>query len=142
MLASGNRQSANSKRLIFVKGSEVAKVEIKETLADVNASVTKHLVIVAQDEAKVAVNAKIVIEPEATNAKVLLKIEVLVVDGSPQVAVLPYLEVKNSTAEARHSVSTIRLGEEALFYAKARGLHETSIKDVLLNSVVERFIAR
>lgn len=127
----------SDRKVVFAKGNEVINVTIDETLIDVGASVTKHLVIVAQDEAKVTIDAKIVVEKSAQNARAFLKIEVLIVGGSPRVTILPHMEVKNSTAEARHSVSTVRLNGEALFYAKARGLNQTMVKELLLNNLCQ-----
>jgi Fe-S cluster assembly scaffold protein SufB len=125
-----------NKEVIIAKNNQTITKRILETLTKANSSVSKHLVVIAKDKALVTIDAKIVVEKEAANARAVLKIETLVLGNSPKIVVLPQMEVKNSTATVWHSVSTVRLEEEAIFYVGTRGLSKEEVTSVLLDSLI------
>jgi Fe-S cluster assembly protein SufB len=45
----------------------------------------------------------------------------------------PYLEVKNPTAKVEHEASTSKIGEDQLFYAKARGISAEDAVSMIVN---------
>jgi Fe-S cluster assembly protein SufB len=46
---------------------------------------------------------------------------------------LPYVEVKNSSAQVEHEASTSKIGEDQLFYARQRGISEEDATSMIVN---------
>ena len=50
---------------------------------------------------------------------------------------VPYIEVKNPTAQIEHEATTTRLSEDQLFYAQQRGLSQEEAVQLLVNGFVK-----
>ncbi|CAM3079518.1 Fe-S cluster assembly protein SufB [Corallococcus sp. ZKHCc1 1396] len=46
---------------------------------------------------------------------------------------LPYIEVKNSTAQVEHEASTSKIGEDQLFYCRQRGISQEDAVSMIVN---------
>ncbi len=46
---------------------------------------------------------------------------------------LPYIEVKNSSAQVEHEASTSKIGEDQLFYCQQRGISKEDAVSMIVN---------
>ena len=52
---------------------------------------------------------------------------------------IPYVELKNNTAQTEHEASTSKVGEDQLFYLMSRGLTEAEATSMIVAGFVEEF---
>jgi Fe-S cluster assembly protein SufB len=46
---------------------------------------------------------------------------------------IPYVEVKNPTAQAEHEATTSKIGEDQIFYCRQRGLSSDDAVNLIVN---------
>jgi Fe-S cluster assembly protein SufB len=73
--------------------------------------------------------------PGATNARNYTQCDSLLIGDQCGAHTEPYIEVRNQTSRCEHEASTSKIGEDQLFYCKARGI---SLEDAI-NMIVSGF---
>ena len=53
---------------------------------------------------------------------------------------IPYVEVRNATAQLEHEATTSRIGEDQLFYCRQRGLSEEDAVGLIVNGFAKRVL--
>lgn len=71
--------------------------------------------------------------PSAENARNYSQCDSMLVGDKCGASTIPYIEVKNKTAQVEHEASTSRMSEEQLFYLQARGLDKEAAVSLLVN---------
>ena len=94
--------------------------------------------IIAGGNASVKLDATVVIPPNTPNAKTNLDIKVIS-SGQAVVTAAPNLEINNNLVQASHSLSTVRLTNDELYYLASRGINGTQAKQLLIDSYLNQF---
>jgi Fe-S cluster assembly protein SufB len=73
------------------------------------------------------------INKNATNARNYTQCDSLLIGDKCGAHTLPYIDVRNSTAQVEHEASTSRIGEDQLFYCRQRGLSQEDAVGLIVN---------
>ena len=71
--------------------------------------------------------------PRAANARNHTQCDSLLIGGKCGAHTVPYIEVKNDTAQVEHEATTSRIGEDQLFYCRQRGLSQEDAVSLIVN---------
>ncbi|MBI1973059.1 Fe-S cluster assembly protein SufB [Candidatus Woesearchaeota archaeon] len=77
------------------------------------------------------------IAKNATNAKVHVQCDALMLDNQSKSNTVPYMDVDNKTAEVGHEATVAKIGDEQLFYLMSRGLSEEEARKMIVLGFVE-----
>ncbi|MBX3272417.1 MAG: Fe-S cluster assembly protein SufB [Sandaracinaceae bacterium] len=69
----------------------------------------------------------------ATGARNHTQCDSLLIGNSCGAHTIPYVDVQNRTAQVEHEATTSRIGEDQLFYCRARGLSEEDAVGLIVN---------
>ena len=69
----------------------------------------------------------------ADNARNYTQCDSLLIGGTCGAHTIPYIDVKNRTAQVEHEATTSRIGEDQLFYCRQRGLSEEDAVSLIVN---------
>lgn len=103
-----------------------------------NTSSNISILILANGQAHISVNATIVIKSSAPGTNAWLDIKVITRDQAI-VTAAPNLEIHNDAVKAGHSLSTKRVSEDQLFYLASRGINRTVAEQLVLNAITEPY---
>ncbi len=73
------------------------------------------------------------IMPGAENARNFTRCDSLLIGGECGAHTVPYIEVRNPTAQLEHEATTSRVSEEQLFYLMQRGINEEDAQYMIIN---------
>ena len=96
------------------------------------------ILIIAQGNAKVQLSATVVIPPDTPNIKTNLDIKIIT-DTQATVTAAPNLEISNNQVQASHSLSTVQLTSDEIFYMSSRGLNFNQARQLLIDSYLAKF---
>jgi Fe-S cluster assembly protein SufB len=71
--------------------------------------------------------------PKAANARNHTQCDSLLIGGKSGAHTFPYIDVRNGSATVEHEASTSKIGEDQLFYCRARGLSEEDAVSMIVN---------
>ncbi|MBA2321149.1 MAG: Fe-S cluster assembly protein SufB [Deltaproteobacteria bacterium] len=71
--------------------------------------------------------------PKATGARNHTQCDSLLIGSSCGAHTFPYIDVRNGSATVEHEASTSKIGEDQLFYCRARGLSEEDAVSMIVN---------
>ena len=71
--------------------------------------------------------------PSATNAKNFTQCDSLLIGDRCGAHTVPYIEVKNPTAQIEHEASTSKVSDDQLFYCKQRGISDEDAHHMIIN---------
>ena len=103
-----------------------------------NSSSDISILIIVSGNASVELDTTVVIPPNAPNAKTNLDMKVIS-SSQAVVAAAPNLEINNNLVQASHSLSTIRLTNNELYYLASRGINGTQAEQLLIDSYLRQF---
>ena len=96
------------------------------------------ILIIASGNTSVKLDATVVIPPNTPNAKTNLDIKVIS-SGQAVVTAAPNLEINNNLVQASHSLFTVRLTNDELYYLASRGIDGAKAKQLLIDSYLNQF---
>jgi len=73
------------------------------------------------------------IAKSATGARNYTQCDSLLLGGDCGAHTVPYVEVRNSSAQLEHEATTTRIGDDQLFYCRQRGLSEEDAVNLIVN---------
>lgn len=76
---------------------------------------------------------------QMTDSRIDMKLYLL--DKKSSGVMLPGLKIDANNVKAGHGASTFSLSKEELFYLNSRGLNGSDIKNLIINSIVKKFIS-
>jgi len=79
----------------------------------------------------------ITVTPEATDAKVYVSCDALLLDEESRSDTYPYMKIKNSEVEVQHEATVEKIGEEKIFFLMSRGIDKASAEGMLVNGFIE-----
>lgn len=103
-----------------------------------NSSSDISILIIASGNASVKLDATVVIPPNTPNAKTNLDIKVIS-NGQTVVTAAPNLKINNNLVQASHSLSTVRLANDELYYLASRGIDVAQAKQLLIDNYLRQF---
>ena len=96
----------------------------------------------ASGSARVVVNAHTRIAPGADEAAVRQRLTGIPLAGQPRLVLRPHLEILHDKVQAAHGATWGALPEDALFYARQRGLDDTSARALIVQGMAHALVAR
>ena len=96
----------------------------------------------ASGSARAVVNAHTRIAPGAAQADVRQRLTGIPTGGQPKLVLRPHLEIHHDQVQATHSATWGALSEEALFYARQRGLDERTARGLIVQGMASALLQR
>ncbi len=104
-------------------------------------SATEALVL-AGGKAHAVANAHTRIAPGADEAVVRQRLSGIPLAGQPRLVLRPHLEIEHDNVQAAHGATWGALPEDALFYARQRGLDEAGARTLIVHGMASALLAR
>ena len=76
----------------------------------------------------------------ASNARNYTQCDSLLIGDKCAAHTVPYVDVRNSTAQLEHEATTSRIGEDQLFYCRQRGLSEEDAVSLIVNGFAKQVL--
>ncbi len=76
----------------------------------------------------------------ATGARNYTQCDSLLIGDKCTANTVPYVDVKNSTAQLEHEATTSRIGDDQLFYCRQRGLSEEEAVSLIVNGFAKQVL--
>lgn len=96
----------------------------------------------ASGPARMVLNARSLIAPGAAQADVHQRLTGIPTGGQPKLVLRPHLEVLHDQVQANHGATWGALPEDALFYARQRGLDERSARGLIVEGMADALMQR
>ncbi len=96
----------------------------------------------AQGRAQAVANAHTRIAPGADEANVRQRLMGVPLAGSPRLVLRPHLEILHDNVQAAHGATWGALPEDALFYARQRGLDEARARALIIEGMAHALLER
>jgi Fe-S cluster assembly protein SufD len=96
----------------------------------------------ASGKARAVVNAHTRIAPGAADADVRQRLTGVPTGGQPKLVLRPHLEIHHDQVQAAHGATWGALPEDALFYARQRGLDERSARGLIIEGMANALLTR
>ena len=93
------------------------------------------MLALARDKAHMVDNAHTRIAPGAAEAEVRQRLTGIPTGGQPRLVLRPHLEILHDQVQAHHGATWGALPEDALFYARQRGLDERSAHALIVEGL-------
>jgi Fe-S cluster assembly protein SufB len=77
--------------------------------------------------------------PKATNCKVSVECDALLIDENSRSDTYPTMEIDNDEVRIEHEARVSKIAEEQLFYLTSRGLSEDEARLLIVNGFIEPF---
>lgn len=91
---------------------------------------------VLYDEADFDVEAKLVIEKEATDTDTYLKMKALLIDPHASARAVPSLEIKTDNVKGGHGATIGQIDQQQLYYLMSRGLDLKQAQDQIISAFI------
>ena len=96
----------------------------------------------ASGSARAVVNAHTRIAPGAARADVRQRLNGIPTGGQPKLVLRPHLEIHHDQVQASHGATWGALSDDALFYARQRGLDERSARGLIVHGMAGALLRR
>ncbi|AVP58017.1 SufD family Fe-S cluster assembly protein [Pulveribacter suum] len=103
---------------------------------------TVETLALAQHGAHAVANAHTRIAPGADEASVRQRLTGVPLAGNPRLVLRPHLEILHDNVQAAHGATWGALPEDALFYARQRGLDEASARALIIEGMARALLGR
>ncbi|KRC04521.1 SufBD protein [Hydrogenophaga sp. Root209] len=137
----GNRAEARSAGLLLAAGADL---EQQVRMLHTGERTRSHIeaLALASGAARAVVNAHTRIAPGAADAEVRQRLTGVPTGGQPRLVLRPHLEIHHDQVQAAHGATWGALPEDALFYARQRGLDERSARGLIIEGMASALLAR
>ncbi len=116
------------------------QIELSHAAAHTHSAV--EALVLASGKAVAVVNAHTRIAPGADEAAVHQRLCAIPTSGQPRVVLRPHMEIHHDQVQAAHGATFGALPEDALFYARQRGLDEPSALALILEGLQRAVLER
>lgn len=100
------------------------------------------ILTLASGKARVVANAYTRIAPGSTDADVHQRLSGIPLSGQPRLIMRPHLEILHDQVQAEHGATWGALPEDALFYARQRGLDEVTARALIIQGMAHAVLSR
>ncbi len=137
----GNRAVAHTAGLLLAAESNLEQqVRMLHTGERTRSNI--EALALASGKARAVVNAHTRIAPGAADADVRQRLTGVPTGGQPKLVLRPHLEIHHDQVQAAHGATWGALPEDALFYARQRGLDERSARGLIIEGMASALFAR
>lgn len=137
----GSRAHAHIGGVLLAHGSALEQqVQTAHNAARTHSTV--EALVLASGNAHTVVNAHTVIAPGADEAAVRQRLSGIPMEGNPRLVLRPHLEIHHDNVQAAHGATWGALPEDALFYARQRGLDEASARALIIEGMATALLER
>ncbi|TAM42190.1 MAG: SufBD protein [Burkholderiaceae bacterium] len=126
---------------LFAAGSALEQ-QVETLHGGVRTSSVVEALVLASGKARGVVNAYSRIAAGADEASVRQRLSGIPTGGQPKLVLRPHLEINHDNVEAVHGATWGALPEEALFYARQRGLDESSARALIIEGLLTAVLER
>ncbi|WP_332814765.1 SufD family Fe-S cluster assembly protein [Ramlibacter sp.] len=137
----GARAAARIDGVLLVAGNTLEQQIISRHAAPQTRSGAEVLAL-ASGAARVIGNALTHMAPGCDEAEARQKLAGIPTAGQPRIVLRPHLEIHHDQVQASHGATWGALPEEALFFARQRGLDEGAAKALILEGLARAALAR
>ena len=141
VLLAGTGSSAHIAGLTCAAGM---KFEQQVFMRHAAARTTSHseALVLASGKAHTVVNAKTYIAAGADEADVHQRLAGIPLGGQPRLVLRPHLEIYHDNVQAEHGATWGALPDDALFYARQRGLDANAARSLIIQGMANALLAR
>lgn len=137
----GHQASAHSAALVLANGAQIDQ----QTYTDIAArgvQSTVETLVLAQHRAHTVANAFTRIAPGSHEANVRQRLAGVPIAGNPRLILRPHLEILHDQVQAAHGATWGAMPEDALFYARQRGLDEATARALIIDGMARALLQR
>lgn len=132
---------AGTAAALFAAGSSLEQqVQVSHAASQTTSAV--EALVLAQGKARAVVAAHTRIAPGADDAAVRQKLAGIPTGGQPKLVLRPHLEIHHDQVQAAHGATWGALPEDALFYARQRGLDEREARALIVEGMASAVLQR
>jgi Fe-S cluster assembly protein SufD len=135
------RASASVGSVLFAAGSALQQ-QLRVSHQAVQTRSAVESLVLASGNARTVVDAHTRIAPGAAQADVRQRLAGIPTAGAPKLLLQPHLEILHDQVQAAHGATSGPLPEDALFYARQRGLAEDQARALILDGMAQAVVAR
>ena len=133
--------TARTAGVLFAAGTALEQqVQVSHGAPD-TASAVEALVL-ASGTARTVINAHTRIAPGCDDAAVRQRLSGIPTGGQPRLVLRPHLEINHDQVQATHGATWGALPEEALFYARQRGLDDNAARGLIVTGMARAMLER
>jgi len=137
----GAHAAVHTAGLLFAAGAALEQqVQTAHHAAHTHSAV--EALVLASGTAHAVVNAHTRIAPGADQADVRQRLNGIPLAGQPRLVLRPHLEIHHDNVQAAHGATWGALPEDALFYARQRGLDEGSARALIVQGMATALLER
>lgn len=137
----GGHASARTAGLLFAADAALEQqVQTAHNAAHTHSHV--EALVLGSGRAHAVVNAHTRIAPGADEASVHQRLGGIPLAGQPRLVLRPHLEIHHDKVQAAHGATWGALPEDALFYARQRGLDEASARALIIEGMATALLER
>lgn len=92
---------------------------------------------ISKDGGRTSYRGLVQVMPGATNSKVYVSCDALLIDEKSRSDTYPYMKIKENDVEIQHEATVEKLGDEKLFYLMSRGIKKAEAEGLLVNGFIE-----
>lgn len=137
----GAGASARQAALLLLGGGQIDQQAYTDLQAAQGASQVETLAL-AQGRAHAVANAHTRIAPGCDGADVRQRLAGVPLAGHPRLILRPHLEILHDNVQAAHGATWGALPEDALFYARQRGLHDAAARALIIEGMARALLER
>lgn len=97
---------------------------------------------IINDKARAVFNGKVIVRPDAQKTHAEQHNHNLLLSSDAEIDTKPELEIYANDVQCAHGATIGQLDEDALFYLRARGIDETTAKQMLISAFAEEVIEK
>lgn len=137
----GAHGAARTGAALFAAGSALEQ-QFEVMHGGVHTTSQVEALVLASGKARAVVNAYSRIAAGADEACVRQRLSAIPTEGQPRLVLRPHLEINHDKVEAVHGATWGALPEDALFYARQRGLDESSARALIIEGLLTALLER
>lgn len=127
---------------LLLLGSGQADLQTYTDLQAARSASQVETLALAQGRAHAVANAHTRIAPGCDGADVRQRLAGVPLAGHPRLILRPHLEILHDNVQAAHGATWGALPEDALFYARQRGLHDAAARALIIEGMARALLER
>lgn len=92
---------------------------------------------ISRDGGRTSYRGLVQVSPKATNSKVYVSCDALLIDEKSRSDTYPEMKIKQKQVDVQHEATVEKLGEEKLFYLSSRGIPKAEAEGMLVNGFID-----
>lgn len=135
------RASASLGSVLFAAGGALQQ-QVNASHQAANTRSAVEALVLASGRARAVVDVRTRIAPGAAQTDVRQRLAGVPTAGAPKLVLQPHLEILHDQVQAAHGATWGALPEDALFYARQRGLAEDQARALIIDGMAQAVVGR